>query len=178
MHLWTVSLARRFPVGEERTKGWRTRAIDDETEGGVNHTSGALFFLRQGNVPKFRKRDVKSAYRRAPIRRDDEEFCWFFFCLARLPLGSLTSWHDVWSYSSECNMASSWELHILLHCDQVQGLPVTVCGRLLWRFPRWRYDHWWYTSTHVLELLGLCTDPTKDNDDTLSLPVLGVLGHS
>ena len=39
VHLWTVSLARRFPVREERSKGWRTRAIDDETEGGVNHTT-------------------------------------------------------------------------------------------------------------------------------------------
>ena len=29
--------------------------------------------------------------------------------------------------------------------------------------------------TDILELLGLCTDPTKDNDDTLSLPVLGSL---
>ena len=38
-HHWTVSLARRFPVREERSKGWRTRAIDDETEGGVNHTT-------------------------------------------------------------------------------------------------------------------------------------------
>ena len=90
VHLWTVSLARRFLVREERT-----RAIDDETEGGVNHTtlsshrarhddirdlaSGALLFLRQGNVPKFWERGVKSAYRRAPIRRDDEEFCWFVF---------------------------------------------------------------------------------------------------
>ena len=38
VHLRTVSLARRFPVREERSKGWRTRAIDDETEGDVNHT--------------------------------------------------------------------------------------------------------------------------------------------
>ena len=69
VHLLTVNLARRFPVREERSKCWRTRAIDDETEGGLNHTtlssdrarhdgirdlaSGALLFLRQGIVPKF-----------------------------------------------------------------------------------------------------------------------------
>ena len=29
--------------------------------------------------------------------------------------------------------------------------------------------------TDILELLGLCTDSTKDNDNTLSLPVLGPL---
>ena len=29
--------------------------------------------------------------------------------------------------------------------------------------------------TDILELLGLCTDPKKDNDDSLSLPVLGSL---
>ena len=176
VHLRTVSLARRFPVLEERSKGWRTRAIDDETEGGVNHTtlssdraqhdgirdlaSGALLFLRQGIVPKCWKRDVKSAYRRAPIRRSDEEFSWFVFVwrgslwVARhhgMMFGATAAnaaWHRLGSFVS---------YYIVI---KFKAFLLRYVGTLL---------------TDILELLGLRTDSTKDNDNTLSLPVLGSL---
>ena len=191
MHFRTVSLARRFPVREERSKGWRTRAIDDETEGGVSHTtlssdrarydgirdlaSGALLFFRQGIVPKFWKRHVKCAYRRAPIRRSDEEFFWFVFVwrgslwVARhhgMMFGATAAnaaWHRLGSFVSYY-IVIKFEAFLSRYVDDYFGASrdgVMVTGGTL--------------LADILELLGLCTDSTKDNDDTLSLPVLGSL---
>eukprot|EP00959_Pyramimonas_sp_CCMP1952_P386302 8096015-Pyramimonas_sp.AAC.1 len=74
------TLARRFPAREERPKGWRTRPVDDETEGGQNKATfipdrakhdgieelvtAVLHFLRHHAGPRLWKRDVSKACRR------------------------------------------------------------------------------------------------------------------
>ena len=181
VHLRTVSLARRFPVREERSKGWRpagevnhtTLSSDRARHDGIRDlASGALLFLRQGIVPKFGKRDVKSAYRRAPIRRSDEEFSLFVF-VWRGPLwvarhhGMMfratkanAAWHRLGSFVSYY-IVIKFKAFLLRYVDDYFGASrVMVTGGTL--------------LTDILELLGLCTDSTKDND-TLSLPVLGSL---
>ena len=73
------------------------------------------------------------------------------------------AWHRLGSFVS-CYIVIKFNAYLLRYVDDYFGASrdgVKVTGGTL--------------LTDTLELLGVCTDSTKDNDDTLSLPELGSL---
>ena len=119
--LGAVSLTRRLAVREERSKGWRTRAVDHFTESFINlvtrpvdrvrhDTIDVLIFILKAFLsadisPLMWKRDVRKAFRKLPVDQSFKDLCWVVFlhngvawCSQHLgmPFGSVSAvyaWH-------------------------------------------------------------------------------------
>ena len=93
--LSAISLTRRMPVRELRSKGWRTRAVDHATESLLNPATAPsdrvqhdhidvlvgilLTFLTAGFLSPMWKRDVAKAFRHCPVRTDHLDLSWVVF---------------------------------------------------------------------------------------------------
>jgi hypothetical protein len=119
------TLCRRIPVREERASGWRTRAVDDETEAGINPATFqdhatlyddiskldimSRFCLEKGAPFTMWKRDVSKAFRKIMISQLHLKFAASIFCWAGaiwiifhygMPFGSSSAnsaWHRLGS---------------------------------------------------------------------------------
>ena len=189
--LQSVTLSRRIAVREERSSGWRTRAVDDMTESGINPATQQGDKLQSGGVCTLVwmilmfsahcveafmwKRDISKAFRRLPVLSSHVQFAWvMWFHLNQLiaaphygmPFGVVASvvvWHRV----------GAWLARLVVG--------VTKC-------PLARYvdDYFgasakgiYWTGGRVLSiltgLLGFDCDESKSVNDSLRMVVLGIL---
>ena len=87
-----ANFPRRNAVREERSKGWRTRAVDHATESRLNASTYPadsvshdtidvlvailLMFVGAGTRPQWRKRDISNAFRRCPVAAEHLASSW------------------------------------------------------------------------------------------------------
>ena len=188
-HVSNVTLCRRIPIREERSKGWRARPVDHETECGVNPATSsvdsvvydgistmvfsALFFTRAGVQPSMWKRDVHKAFRRLIIKKEHGEFAWSVFPFAGtlwtikhygMPFGALSAnsaWHRVGSFIRFLSRRL-FLAPVNRYVDDFFGV-----GRQGVR----RNGGW--VVTLLCKLLGFNTDADKSDDYQSSMVVLG-----
>ena len=188
-HMKNVTLCRRIPVREERSKGWRTRPVDHETECDVNpetvvpdravYDSTAslvltlLFFMRAGIEPLMWKRDVHKAFRRLVVKPEHAEFAWSVFPYADqvwvvqhfgMPFRAVSSnqaWHRVGSF-----------IRFL-----VRRIFLTPVNRFVDDFfgasRRGVQKNGGWIMSQLCTLLGLALDEEKSEDLMTSMVVLG-----
>ena len=187
----TVTLTRRIPVRELRSKGWRTRVVDHESESGVNRatvpcdriqhdtldTLAAIvlrFFDLGCNVSMW-KRDVSKAFRRVPVRSEHLQFSWAVWSHQGLlwtaqhkgmPFGTVSAvyaWHRV-GYMLQTLIQKLFFAPVARYVDDffaVNKVGVSFSGGWL--------------LTVLAGLLGFPTDPAKNSDNAESMVVLGSL---
>ena len=187
----TVHLARRIGVREQRESGWRTRAVDDMTEMQMNSTceqadkavNGSvvhlvwmiLMFLGAGLHPLMWKRDISNAFRRLPVLKEHVCFAWVVWMhlgdiLAAphtgMPFGAVASviaWHRVGAFLSTI-IKKLAKAPLSRYVDDFFGASVQGVywsgGRLL---------------SILCTLTGLLCDSKKDENDSLSMIVLGLM---
>jgi hypothetical protein len=87
-----VNVTRRIPVREERSRGWRTRVVDHETESMINVAAFTqsrvqhdgvgvmsmicILFMRAGFTPVMWKGDGSKAFRRLPVSASSLDLMW------------------------------------------------------------------------------------------------------
>jgi hypothetical protein len=185
-----VTLTRRLGVREERAAGWRTRVVDHFTESGVNPATQAqdrprhdttdvlaevlLHVLRAGQTPQQWKRDVSQAFRRVPIQGDHLEYAWVVFLRHGVPYvaqhrgmpfgtsSAVYGWHRVGHFLRtalvKLFLAPAGRYVDDYFGAEPQGIRITG-GRCL---------------SALSFLLGVPTEPGKDDDDRACMTVLGV----
>ena len=190
LDLSKVLLSRRIRVREERSKGWRTRIVDNMKETGLNPATAPvdsvkhniidslvfmlIFFMQLGLMPEMWKRDVSRAFRRLPILACHSVFAWVVWLsngvavAARhdgMPfraVSSVVAWHRFGAFLSA----------VLLH----------IC-----RSPVSRYvDDFFGVSPSglywsggkmlgvVTTLCGVLCDDAKNEDQAIQMIVLGM----
>ena len=184
-----LSLTRRIPVREERSKGWRTRIVDHETESMINAAavpcdkirhntlddlaSMTLAYFQQDCKVLLWKRDISKAFRRVPIRVAHLVFAWTVWlhdsCLMvaqhkGMPFGTVSAvyaWHRVG----------------FMLCSILQALFLCPAARYVDDFfgasrlgVRW---HAGRILTVVSKLLGFPVDDDKSAENDILLIVLG-----
>ena len=187
--LGKVSVSRRIPVRELRSKGWRTRVVDHMTESMHNPATvpvdkikhdnvDALVrilvcFMRNGVCPEMWKRDISKAFRRLPVQISHLDMSWVVF----LHAGIIWAVQHLGMPFGTTAAVYAWH--------RVGGFMGAVVQRLC-KAPVARYvDDYFgasrsgvkYSGGKCLEifadLLGFPTDPAKSDDHTLKLLILG-----
>ena len=185
------NFTRRIPVREQRAGKWRTRIVDHETESFVNPATQVceaprhdtldvlcgiiLMFLHAGVSPLMWKRDVSKAFRRVPIFHEHLDCTWTVW----LALGQLFCAQHLGMCFGTISAGQAWH--------RVGGFLRTVLVRLF-KVPVGRYVDDFFgasrpglskTGGWVLSLLAGCLgfpcDPSKDDDNTATMSVLGAL---
>ena len=185
----SVSYCRRIPVREERSSGWRTRAVDHESENLTNSATSPteaivndtvddllavlLMFLEAGIQPKMWKRDFSKAFRRLGIRAEHLQFAWVLWMIGDL-------------YYRSQHIAQPMGCIAAVHAWHRVGALVTTYVRRILHAPTLRYvddlfggsrEGVYWTAGRCLDkitaLLGLPLDPGKSENDMVSMTVLG-----
>lgn len=185
------TLTRRIPVRELRSKGWRTRVVDHESESGVNGAtvpcdriehdtldtlaSLVFYFFHKDQDVRMWKRDVSKAFRRVPILSTHLEFAWGVWAGQGLlwvaqhkgmPFGTISAvyaWRRV-GHMLQQLVLRLFKAPVARYVDDFFGVSrvgVNLTGGVLLSF--------------LCHLLGFPTDPAKDSDMAETMVVLGSL---
>ena len=184
-----ISVSRRIPVRELRSKGWRTRVVDHMTESMHNPATipvdkikhdnvDALVrilvcFMRFGVCPEMWKRDISKAFRRLPVKISHLDLTWVVFLHAGIvwavqhlgmPFGTTAAvyaWHRIGGFMSAL-VQRLCKAPVARYVDDYFGASRSGVK---------------YSGGKCLEifadLLGFPTDPAKSDDHTLQLLILG-----
>ena len=189
--LQTVHVARRIGVRELRSSGWRTRAVDDMRETGMNEATvqadkmingtiiQLVWFLLMFQSSKMSmamwKRDIQNAFRRLPVLTAHTALVWIVWMwqsqmLAAphmgMPFGataSVCAWHRVGAFLAAA----------------VSKLARAPIARYVDDFFGASKEGVYWSGGRILSVLcsltGFHTDPAKDEDGALEIVVLGML---
>ena len=182
------TFCKRLPVREERSKGWRTRVVDEETDSGVNpatvpvdstHYESAdvliaivLEFFHYKVPIRMWKRDISKAFRRLLLRA------------AHLPFASSVFKHDnlVWIIDHFTMIFGANSANQSWH--RVGNL-ISYAVQVMFKAPVARYVDDWFGASHevltlsagrlldtLMLLCGLPCDPGKSVDAAEEMTVL------
>ena len=185
-----VTLTRRLAVREERSKGWRTRAVDHFTESLVNPATHPvdrvkhdtidvlvwilLKYMEAACLPLMWKRDIQKAFRRVPIATSYHDLCWVVFL------------HEGVAWASQHLGMPFGSVSAVYAWHRVGGFILWLLVRIL-KIPCARYvDDFFGASAAgikctggvaafiLTELLGLPCDSAKSVDFSELMVVLGI----
>ncbi|CAE7673108.1 YRB2 [Symbiodinium necroappetens] len=184
-----LSLTRRIPVREERSKGWRTRVVDHSTESMVNaatvpcdrikhHTLDDLadmvmcFFESNCQVSLW-KVDISQAFRRVPIKSEHMQFAWTVW----MHLGCLLVAQHTGMPFGTVSAVYAWHRVGFMLCHVVRVLFLCPAARYVDDFfgasrrgVRWNAGR---VLAVICKLLGFPVDDDKSAEDDIRLVILG-----
>ncbi|CAK0791838.1 unnamed protein product, partial [Prorocentrum cordatum] len=189
LDLGAATLSRRLPVREQRSRGWKTRVVDNKTESGVNEACRAqqkvahdgldvlvlmlLQFARHAVAPRMWKRDISRAFRRLAIAAQNLDLAWVVF----LYKGTAWAAQHLGMPFGTTSAVYAWHRVGAMLLAVIRRICLAPAARFVDDFFGCSKDGVCWTGGGCLTIVsmntGLPCAREKDADDVLAMVVLG-----